>query len=261
MMKLTRRKFIKYTAGGISAVILAGKFSGCAGKKEKLLFFSDRQFKVIEKLMSGIIPEGDIPGAESAGSAWYLDKFLGAFNVDPPLIYAGGPYSGRSGGEANFKNFIPLTRIEELTWRIIIEGSKGISEREFNGPVKGLQEVYTEGIHSVENLSSELYKKDVLSLNDNDVAGLLDSLKVRNPEFFRTLLIHTYEGTYSAPEYGGNRDLSGWKAIDYPGDVQPRGYNQKEMEELDDPNAPPELTREILNEFLLEFLKQGGGKL
>lgn len=262
MRKLDRREFIKYTMGGISAIIFSGTLKGCGNKdREKLLFFSERQFKIIENLMSRIIPEGDTAGARSAGSAWYLDKFLGAFNIEPPLIYAGGPYSGRYGGEANFLNFIPLTRIETLTWRIIIEGSKGIPEREFNGPVKGLQEIYIEGIEMVEKMADEIFQSDFFNLKDNEIDTLLSALREKNLEFFKTLLQHTYEGTYSAPEYGGNRELTAWKAINYPGDVQPLGYNQKEMEESDDPGASPELTQEQLNEFLLEFIKQSGGKL
>lgn len=259
-MKLfNRREFIKYTTGSISAVILSGVFPGCGKEnREKLLFFSERQFKIVESLMSRIIPEGETKGAKSAGAAWYLDKFLGAFSVDPPLIYAGGPFSGRKGGEANFNNFIPLSRVEELTWRIIIEGSRGIPEREFNGPVKGLQEIYTDGIAFVEDLSDELFGQDILSIEENKMEKIVEKLRERNPDFLEIVTNHAYEGTYGAPEYGGNRKLVGWQSINYPGDVQPVGYNQKEMEEPDDPNAPPELTQELLNEFLLEFLKQKG---
>ncbi len=38
------------------------------------------------------------------------------------------------------------------------------------------------------------------------------------------------EGAYAAPEYLGNRDLAGWPAIGFPGDVQPRGYTDAEVE-------------------------------
>ena len=34
---------------------------------------------------------------------------------------------------------------------------------------------------------------------------------------------------YGAPEYGGNRDLVGWRYIDFEGDVQPRGYTDEEV--------------------------------
>ena len=34
---------------------------------------------------------------------------------------------------------------------------------------------------------------------------------------------------YGAPEYGGNRDLVGWRSIGFEGDVQPRGYTDDEV--------------------------------
>ena len=69
-----------------------------------------------------------------------------AFTFDPPRIWAGGPFSGRFGGDASFAEFIPLSRVEELAWRTRIEGSRGLPEREWNGPVRGWQEVYRDGI-------------------------------------------------------------------------------------------------------------------
>src|SRR5207302_1064027 len=35
---------------------------------------------------------------------------------------------------------------------------------------------------------------------------------------------HAVEGTYSAPEYGGNAGLVGWRSIGFDGDRQPLGY-------------------------------------
>ena len=36
---------------------------------------------------------------------------------------------------------------------------------------------------------------------------------------------------YGAPEYGGNREGVGWQAIDFEGDVQPRGWTDAEVSE------------------------------
>ena len=49
------------------------------------------------------------------------------------------------------------------------------------------------------------------------------------PEFRALLYRHACEGAYGAPEYGGNRDQAGWRAIGFPGDVQPRGYTDVEV--------------------------------
>ena len=48
-------------------------------------------------------------------------------------------------------------------------------------------------------------------------------------EFCALLYGHCCEGTYGAPEYGGNRDSVGWPYLGRAGDVQPRGYTDEEV--------------------------------
>ena len=87
------------------------------------------------------------PGALQAGAAEAIDLMLGAFRVRPPLIHAGGPFSGRAGGRRDdFAHFVPLDRLATLGWRIRLEGSRGMRSREFAGPVVGLQEIYRKGL-------------------------------------------------------------------------------------------------------------------
>src|SRR4029077_17145462 len=143
----------------------------------------------------------------------YVDGLLGAFAVDPPRIWAGGPFSGRRGGDAAFAEFIPLTRLDELAWRIRMEGSRGIPEREFNGPVVGLQERYRDGLAAL--------GADFASLSDEEQDERLKA----NAAFTPLLYHHVCEAMYGPPAYGGNRDLAGWVAIDFPGDVQPTGFS------------------------------------
>ena len=52
-------------------------------------------------------------------------------------------------------------------------------------------------------------------------------------EFTSLLFEHTIEGLYASPEYGGNKNLAGWKEIGFPGDIQPRGYSATEVERSD----------------------------
>jgi hypothetical protein len=164
-----------------------------------------------------IPPAGDHPGGAALGVADYVDQLLGAFTYDPPRIFAGGPYSGRNGGEPGFAQFIELSRLEELAWRTRIEGSCGIAEREFNGPVRGWQEIYRDGLAA---LGDDFCAVD---------AQQQDARLTREPELRALLYQHACEGAYAAPEYGGNRDLGGWRAIQFPGDSQPRGYTDAEV--------------------------------
>lgn len=182
------------------------------------MYLSAVEARVLEAAVDRLIPPaGAHPGAAALGAVDYIDGLLGAFGFDPPRIFAGGPFSGRRGGDASFADFLPLRPLEELAWRTRIEGSQDRPEREFNGPVKGWQELYREGIAALGGDFAEVDGEE----QDRRLAGALT---------FRTLLYsHANEGCYGAPEYGGNRDGRGWAAISFPGDAQPRGYTDEEV--------------------------------
>lgn len=181
-------------------------------------YFDPESYAVVEAACERLIPPADgHPGATAVGVADYIDGLLGAFDVDPPRIWAGGPFSGRHGGDASFGWFLRLSPLEELAWRTRIEGSQGIAEREFNGPVKGWQQAYRNGVAAL--------GADFTTLTAADQDARLDAV----PEFKQLLYGHACEGAYGAPEYGGNREQAGWRAIGFPGDVQPRGYTDEEV--------------------------------
>jgi hypothetical protein len=181
-------------------------------------YLSTADAEVLRAAVDRLIPPfGSHPGAAALGAVDYIDGLLGAFLVDPPRIFAGGPFSGRAGGEASFADFLPLSALEELTWRTRIEGSQGRPEREFNGPVAGWQQQYREGVDA---LGADFTRADGTAQD-----ARLDAV----PEFRDLLYEHACEGCYGAPEYGGNRDLQGWTAIGFTGDVQPRGYTDDEV--------------------------------
>ena len=54
------------------------------------------------------------------------------------------------------------------------------------------------------------------------------------PEFKALLYEHACEGFYAAPEYGGNRDLAGWRLADWAGDVAPSGWTADEVSSATD---------------------------
>ena len=182
------------------------------------VWLNDDEFATLSAACDCLIPPSDAgPSASAAGVPDYIDRLLGAFTFDPPRIWAGGPTSGRFGGEAAFGTFHRLNALDELAWRMRIEGSAGLPEREFNGPVEGLQQRYREALADL--------GADFSGVDDDE---RLARLRAR-PEFTDLLYGHCCEGMYGAPEYGGNRDLSGWKAIGFDGDVQPRGWTDEEV--------------------------------
>jgi Gluconate 2-dehydrogenase subunit 3 len=181
-------------------------------------FLTEDEYAVVVAAADRMIPpQGPHPGGARLGVAEYIDRLLAAFTFDPPLIHAGGPFSGRAGGDASFARFLPLSRYEELAWRTRIEGSLGLAEREFNGPVRGWQQIYRAGLAA---LGPDFTRVD---------GPEQDRRLHANRELRQLLYEHACEGAYGAPEYGGNRDLAGWSAIGFPGDSQPRGYTDEQV--------------------------------
>ena len=150
-----------------------------------------------------IPPEGVTPGAGGAGGADYVEGLLRAFDVDPPRIWAGGPFSGRHGGEASFDRFLELGPWEALAWRARIDGWRA---------------VYDDGLDALGDDFDRLAAEDRLAR----LAGTSD-------EFRELLFTHACESLYGDPVYGGNHDGAAWRAIDFRGDSQPAGYTDDEV--------------------------------
>jgi len=188
------------------------------GGPRVLRFLTAEEHRTLSAACDRLVPPLDPhPGAAALGVADYVDTLLGAFTFDPPRIWGGGPYSGRAGGAASFDDFLALSPLEELAWRTRIEGSGGDPAREFNGPVTGWQHDYRIGLAAL--------GPDFADQPPDEQDRRLDA----DPGFRTLCYQHACEGAYGAPEYGGNRDLAGWRAIRFAGDVQPRGYSDAEV--------------------------------
>lgn len=233
-------------------------------------FLNEREKLTLRALCDRLIPAGLQPGAAAGHAEDAIDALLAAFMTDPPLIYAGGPYSDRGGATNNdFDRFIPLDEYDTLAWKLVIEGSQGRRELEFNGPVRGLQQIYREGLSHLDAraaqlatgvlpaaigevlhnqlggtpLSEVLNALNQLSGTENfaDLPALLrdviilDASDAQAQDLIDVAFPNTLDGLYGAPEYGGNRDLVGWTSTDWPGDVQPRGYTDSEVIHRDQP--------------------------
>jgi hypothetical protein len=182
------------------------------------VWFSDDELEALAAAVDRLIPPDEAsPGARAAGVADYIDGLLGAFESSPPRIWAGGPFSGRHGGAAGFEEFLPLGPTEERAWRIRLEGSRGLAEREFNGPVVGLQEQFAGALAALGT--------DFASVDADEQDRRLDG----HPDAKALLYEYACEGMYGDPVYGGNRDEAGWRSIGFTGDVQPRGWTDVEV--------------------------------
>jgi hypothetical protein len=208
----------------IAALPVAAGLAACTSSPKRkpqpatLGFFTEHQAAVVEAATARIAPgpkddpaEAGHPGAREAGVTGYIDTMLGA--LDDQNIFAGGPWSNRhTSGPDLMARFTPLSPVAQIAWR------KRLTT---------WQTQYTEGISQLDKLAGGDFTKKPPAQQDK----ILVNRSVI--EFTSLLFEHTIEGLYASPEYGGNRELTGWKEIGFPGDVQPRGYSAAEVERSD----------------------------
>ncbi len=216
-----------------SAVVLSA--AGCTSPRKPdqpqprvLRFFTARQAAVVEDATARIAPgpaddpaEKGHPGAREADVTGYIDTMLGALAAlhdtsPPPPIFAGGPWSNRhTSGPDLMARFAALDPVARIAWR---------------PRLAGWQRQYHDGIAALDKLAGGDFTK--AAKKDQDKILATPSVSA----FLALLFEHTIEGLYAAPEYGGNRGLTGWQEIGFPGDVQPRGYTAAEVERSDGPD-------------------------
>ncbi len=197
--------------------------SSSASSGRTLRFFTADQAAVVEAATARIAPgpaddpaEAGHPGAREADVTGYIDSMLGALgSLDDaaPLVFAGGPWSNRhTSGPDLMAHFLALDPVARIAWR---------------RRLTGWQQQYRQGIATLDTLAGGDFTK--ASRTKQDKILVMSSVS----SFMSLLFEHTIEGLYAAPEYGGNRDLAGWKEIGFPGDIQPRGYTAHEVSRSD----------------------------
>lgn len=192
-------------------------------------------------------PDDPDPGAVEAAVPEAIDLLLGAFTLDPPLIHAGGPFSNRAGAtHDDFADFVPLDAHAELGWRIRIEGSQGKPEREFAGPVTGLQQLYRDGLKHLDERAGGDFSALPSPAQDLILGDQSDS---DVQDFANLCFEHCMEFMYGPPEYGGNKGLAGWLYTNWPGDRQPMGYTPEQVSNPITEPKPGQPNAKLLDTF------------
>jgi Gluconate 2-dehydrogenase subunit 3 len=239
--------------GALSLLPLAASIPGvlpAASADTGYRFLTPHQAAVLDAATRRLIPgptdhplEIGHPGAAEANVVGYLDTMLSAFSFSPPAVHAGGPWSNRAGGSQDFMaNFVPLDRAQTYGWQ----------QR-----IANYRQQYTTGIALLDQRAGGDFTK-VLKLRQDLILGHGNTLS-----FTHLLFEHTIEAMYAAPEYGGNAGLAGWTDIYFPGDNQPRGYSDAEVEaaQWDPVGIPPNgIIAQLLNGGWQQVIAKLGGK-
>jgi hypothetical protein len=274
----TRRTFV---AGGalaalglfhvdrVSALIdeaVRGELPGGGGR-----FLSRDELETLRAVTARLLPGPPAdpgPGALEVHAAEAIDLLLGAFDLDPPVIHAGGPFSQRAGGSRDdFAQFVPLDPQAAFGWRIRLEGSRGLPKREFAGPVVGLQEIYRLGLRRIDERARARTGGGFAAAPSAVQDALLASGDVVVRRFATAALHNSLEALCGPPEYGGNHGLAGWRGLEWRGDSEPKGFTAAEVSEPDPPGDivgagaefPAEVRREILTRIAPMLGRRGRG--
>lgn len=183
-------------------------------------FFDAHQRETIEAAMARIIPTDDQPGAREAGTIDFVDRYLSGIDY----IYAKPDGSG----------------FEQL------EGKRADAWQQ---RINIVREKYVEGINDLDQRSQSRFNRNFVQLTPEQQDQILADIErpaqwtEHNLElaqitagygapvepamqqtsaemdipFFVLLALHTRQGFYADPIYGGNRDRVGWKLIGFEG--------------------------------------------
>jgi gluconate 2-dehydrogenase gamma chain len=183
-------------------------------------FFDDHQRATVEAAMARIIPTDDVPGAREAGTIDFLDRYLSGLDY----VYAkpdGSGFETLEGKRAEAWR----RRIDILRTRYV-EGVQELDRRaqaRFGGDFATLDpeqqdQVLADAEQAAPEAGEALNRAEVAAGYGAPVEPALQQTSAEvELDFFPLLCLHTRQGFYADPIYGGNRNRVGWEVIGFPG--------------------------------------------
>lgn len=180
-------------------------------------FFDEHQRATVAAMMARIIPTDDTPGAAEAGTIDFLDRYLSGIGH----IYAkpdGSGFEVLEGKRADaWRERVDIVR------RTYVTGLADLDDRSrarFGADfvdLDGEQQdaILTDVEHGVDSSGSEV--RPNLSYGGPVEPALQQTNAEIDQAFFPLVVLHTRQGFYADPIYGGNRDRVGWQVIGFPG--------------------------------------------
>ena len=97
------------------------------------------------------------------------------------------------------------------------------------GDYAPLVPLYRQGLRAVERFALSKFAERFSDLTEEQKDAVLAEFEAgsvrgfkKAAEFFETVRYHVLEGVFCEPQYGGNKDMIGWRLVNFPG--QQFGY-------------------------------------
>ncbi|HGM5489114.1 TPA: gluconate 2-dehydrogenase subunit 3 family protein [Serratia fonticola] len=159
-------------------------------------FFTPEEWAFVQAVVARLIPADDRgPGALEAGVPEFIDRQMNTPYATGSIWYMQGPFNPDVAPEMGYQ--LPLVP----------------------------KQIYNLGISEADAYSKKTYGKVFAELDDAQQDALLHKFESGEAEFeqlpaklfFSYLLQNTREGFFSDPIHGGNKEMVGWKLINFPG--------------------------------------------
>lgn len=205
------------------------------------LFFTQHEWDTIEAVTARIMPTDHDPGAKEARVVVFIDRYVSGIDY----IFAAADGSGflKLTGRAadawrgrqfkmqalyrqGVRELDTLARGEQLgredgglvpafdSW----SETRGAQHDGANGQSKRFVDLTDDEQDQVLVALSGAPKPSKVTLGTKEpVTTFLQGSFDEDLPFFETLCLHTRQGFYADPVYGGNKDQIGWKVIGFPG--------------------------------------------
>jgi hypothetical protein len=211
-IRSSRRSLLKLFGASVAAASVPS-LNGCASKDDAAAsstqgaalhaeFFSPAERRVLGALADEVLPPDDQPGGARLGAVIFIERFLTALEGPHPSLWAGGPF------REQFAEFLPLDRVSLAAWKLALYGSDAVGggpNDEILGKTPGLRNDFKRNLARLKT--------------DPSIDDFEDDFRV-------TFIDLVTQAAYGVPEYGGNPNRAGWKAVYFDGDSAPNGFAQ-----------------------------------
>lgn len=161
----------------------------------KRVYFTEEEARQVAAIFDRLIPADDLgPSASEAGCVVFADNQLAGPWGNADYRYKDGPFL------------------------------QGTPEQGLQSPLTPAQ-LYRIGLKDLEECCQKQHGKSFQELSTEEQDTCLAEMEegkctfthVSAKDFFAQLLANAQEGYFADPIYGGNKDMAGWKMINFPG--------------------------------------------
>jgi len=248
---MNRRTFLKGTAGSVAALVVASAYRMDIAAQESaaggLQFFNAREAATIEALAEQYWPTTeDSIGGRDAGVATYIDRALAAAYQEYQPVYRNGlkwlhaAVAEQHGGAS----FVDLSEDDQLAFLEATLNAQpaAAATPEAATPVTGTPEALeVEGVPIAPATPAAAPEEP--EAGGATLAGGTGPHIETLADFLDVVRIHTMEGLFADPVYGGNRDMAVWKALGYGGAYYV--HTEEQQQSFEPLNLPPQSIADV----------------